>query len=210
MKLWLFDDPSGESDSLGFLGIPGLRYYPQLLTVQKQREVIKEIDSRPWQNELKRRVQHYGYKYDYKARAINHSMYVGPLPDFAVEIGRQLLILNLIEELPDQLIVNEYLPGQGITAHIDCEPCFKNTIVTVSLGAVYQMDFINASTRDVRGTLLDVGSALILRNEARYEWMHRIQPRKKDRGVLRGRRVSLTFRNVIVCASAMEMEKGEG
>ena len=45
--------------------------------------------------------------------------------------------------MPDQLIVNEYQPGQGISAHIDCEPCFKNTIVTVSLGSVYEMDFIS-------------------------------------------------------------------
>lgn len=152
----------------------------------------------PWRNELKRRVQHYGYKYDYKARAVNHSMYVGRLPSFAVEVAQQLMSNNLINELPDQLIVNEYQAGQGISAHVDCEPCFKDTVVTVSLGSAYEMDFISLELGEVRSTLLEPGSALVLRGAARYQWKHRIKARKSDRGVPRGRRVSLTYRNVIL------------
>jgi len=94
--------------------------------------------------------------------------------------------------------VNEYERGQGITAHVDCEPCFKNTIVTVSLGWVYEMDFISLDTGEVRSTLLELGSALVMRDEARYRWMHRIKARQSDRGIPRERRVSLTFRNVIL------------
>ena len=37
--------------------------------------------------------------------------------------------------------------------------------------------------------------------ESRYHWQHRIQARKSDHGVTRGRRVSLTFRNVILTAT---------
>lgn len=100
--------------------------------------------------------------------------------------------------MPDQLIVNEYQPGHGISAHIDCEPCFKNTIVTVSLGSVYEMDFISLESGEVRSTVLELGSALILENDSRYQWMHRIKARKSDHKVARGRRVSLTYRNVIL------------
>src|SRR5207302_3430864 len=130
----------------------------------------------------RRRVQHYGYHYDYKAREVNPSMYVGPLPDFAVALGRLLRERGLIEEMPDQLIVNEYEPGQGISAHVDCLPCFKNTIVTVSLGSVYEMDFLHLKTKEVRSVLLGLGSALVMEDEARYEWAHRIQARKSDHG----------------------------
>src|SRR5205823_11041478 len=140
------------------------------------------------------RVQHDWYKYDYKARAIDHSMYVGPLPPFAVDVAQQLMAQGLIDEMPDQLIVNEYRRGQGITAHVDCQPCFKDTIVTVSLGWVYEMDFISVATGEIRSTLLELGSALVLRNEARYEWMHRIKARLSDGGIPRERRVSLTYR----------------
>ena len=112
---------------------------------------------------------HYGYKYDYKARTVNHSMYVVPLPPFAVEVAQRLMSYGLINEIPDQLIVNEYQSGQGISAHVDCEPCFKNTIVTVSLGSTYEMDFISLESGEVRSTLLDPGSALVLRDTGRYQ-----------------------------------------
>src|SRR5262249_20311707 len=133
--------------------------------------------------------------------AVDPSMYVGPLPEFAVEVARRLADLGLIEEAPDQFIINEYLPGQGISAHVDCEPCFKNVIVTVSLGAAYEMDFLEVVSGEVRSAVVAVGSALVMRDAARYDWMHRIQARKSDRGVPRGRRVSLTFRNVILEAA---------
>lgn len=194
----LFDDPAREGLKQDYLGIQGLAYLPGLLTPEEQVKVLAEIDKTPWQDDLKRRVQHYGYKYDYKARAVNHSMYVGPLPPFAVEVANQLMSHGLISEFPDQLIVNEYQAGQGISAHVDCEPCFKDTIVTVSLGSRYEMDFISLESGEVCSTLLEPGSALVLRRAGRYQWMHRIKARKSDHGVPRGRRVSLTYRSVIL------------
>jgi alkylated DNA repair dioxygenase AlkB len=189
------DEPQLQRD---YLDVRGLTYCRNFLPAEEQARILQEIDAQPWLSDLKRRVQHYGNKYDYKARAINHSMYVGPLPLFALEVAERLRTLGLITEGPDQLIVNEYEAGQGISAHIDCEPCFENTIVTVSLGSAYPMDFICVATKEVKQVMLDAGSALVLRDEARYKWMHRIQARKSDNGVPRGRRVSLTFRNVIL------------
>ena len=197
-QLGLFNDPVDEGSKEDHLGIQGLVYLPRLLSPEAEINVLTAIDNLPWQDDLKRRVQHYGYKYDYKARAVDHSMYVGPLPPFAIEVAKTLLAHGLITEMPDQLIVNEYQPGQGISAHIDCEPCFKNTIVTVSLGSIYEMDFISLESGEVRSALLEPGSALVLRDAGRYQWMHRIKARKSDHGVPRGRRVSLTYRNVIL------------
>jgi alkylated DNA repair dioxygenase AlkB len=194
----LFSQFDDEVLTQGIPDIAGLRYYPGLLSEEEQAEILRQIDSLPWQSDLKRRVQHYGYKYDYKARSINHSMRVGQLPNFARQIGQRLLDLSLISEMPDQMIANEYRPGQGITAHVDCEPCFKDTIVTVSLGSVYTMDFICLETQEVQSVRLELGSALIIRGDARYKWMHRIRSRMNDDGIPRGRRVSLTFRNVIL------------
>src|SRR5438128_992879 len=125
-----------------YLDVPGLNYLKGFLSQEEQAQTLQAIDARPWLNDLRRRVQHYGYKYDYRAKEVDPSMYVGPLPRFALEVAQHLLARGLIEEMPDQLIVNEYQPGQGISAHVDCLPCFKNVIVTVSLGSVYEMDFI--------------------------------------------------------------------
>ena len=64
---------------------------------------------------------------------------------------------------------------------MDCQPCFKNVIATVSLGSVYEMDFINVATGAKVSLPLELGSALVFRDEARYNWMHRIQARKSEK-----------------------------
>ncbi len=180
------------------LGIPGLAYYSGFLNSTEQLRILNQIDALPWQDDLKRRVQHYGYKYDYRARRVDHSMFVGELPDFLVQVGNKLVLNGILYELPDQVIVNEYLPGQGITPHVDCEPCFKDTIVTISLGSVYAMEFYSTRTDDVFSFDLELGSALVLSGDARFHWKHGIKARKNDNDRRRGRRVSLTYRNVIV------------
>src|SRR5438045_1888206 len=106
----LFDEVSSGVTGHDFLGVPGLLYRPGLLNDEEGRAVLAAIDQQPWQHALKRRVQHYGYKYDYKSRAVDRSMFVGPLPSFALGVASRLLDLCLIGEMPDQLIVNEYMP----------------------------------------------------------------------------------------------------
>jgi hypothetical protein len=53
-------------------------------------------------------------------------------------------------------------------------------------------------TNKIRSTLLEPGSALVLQDAGRYQWMHRIMARTSDHNIPRGRRVSLTYRNVIL------------
>lgn len=179
--------------------VPGLVYRSDLLDVHQEAALLRAVDALPWLADLKRRVQHYGYKYDYKARAISRSMFVGPLPVFAVELAGALVQAGLLTEPPDQLIVNEYIPGQGITPHIDCEPCFKERIVTVSLGSHCEMEFTPQDPeRELRAIMLEPRSALLISGEARYRWKHSIRGRRSDHGRPRSRRVSLTFRNVIL------------
>ncbi len=178
--------------------INGLQYIPDFLTEEQQNSILNEVDSRPWLNDLKRRVQHYGYKYDYTLKQIDHSLYVGELPPFAVEITEKLFENSIIKQIPDQLIVNEYLPGQGINAHVDCVPCFTDQIITISLGWTYEMEFTKISTKEKYKLLLETGSVALMSGESRYQWTHQIRARQKDGDVLRKRRVSLTFRNVIL------------
>jgi alkylated DNA repair dioxygenase AlkB len=181
--------------------IQGLTYIPEYLTEPQAGALLAAIDAQPWLGDLKRRVQHYGYKYDYKARAIDQSMYLGPLPDWANDLAQRLHTEQITAKVPDQLIVNEYEPGQGISAHVDCVPCFGDTVVSISLGSACNMDF----THDVEPKVsvpLEPGSAVIMTGPARYDWRHSISSRKtdviEDQKRMRSRRVSLTFRNVIM------------
>jgi alkylated DNA repair dioxygenase AlkB len=175
-----------------------LTYVSNFLSKEEELEAIKQIDALPWRDDLKRRVQHYGYVYDYKLKTVNPSMYLGPLPDFADYMAERLVELNLFKQKPDQLIVNEYKPGQGIAAHVDCIPCFGNQIATISLSWAYEMNFIHIVSHETEQLLLERGSVLVMEGVARYHWMHQIKSKRNDRGVKRERRISMTFRNVII------------
>ena len=184
------------------ISIPGLLYYPDFISSSDESELIETIDRQPWLTDLKRRVQHYGYKYDYKARAVDSSMYLGPLPAWAIAVAETLYSYGLMPRIPDQVIVNEYEPGQGIAPHVDCKPCFGKTIVSVSLGSSCMMNFTKVKAGTKCSLLLEACSVLVLSGEARYDWQHSIPARKSDvyqgEKIRRGRRVSLTFRNVLV------------
>jgi alkylated DNA repair dioxygenase AlkB len=161
--------------------------------------LIEQIDAEKWLIELKRRVQHYGYKYDYKARKIDESMQINQIPSWADFMVQRLK--NDIGFNPNQLIINEYEPGQGIAPHIDCVPCFEETIVSISLLSAWVMDFISREDKNLKHPiLLAPKSIVIMQKDARYLWQHGIKPLKADywqgKKIPRGRRVSLTFRTV--------------
>lgn len=147
-------------------------------------------------------VQHYGFRYDYKVRRIDYSMRLGNLPDWLTPLSIRLFEEGYFDKIPDQVIVNEYEPGQGITSHVDCEPCFEDTVVSISLGSNCVMDFINQLTHEKIPVLLENRSAVVLKGESRHIWQHGIAMRKSDNFenhiFKRTRRVSLTFRKVII------------
>ena len=182
--------------------IQGLTYIPNFIDNLEVKQFIESINAEPWLSDIKRRVQHYGYKYDYKARSIDYSMFIGKLPIWAITMAQRLFDERIISELPDQLIINEYEPGQGIANHVDCEPCFGDTIISISLGSSCVMDFINLRTRQKVEVMLESGSLVVLSGEARHNWTHGIAQRKTDnfKGMKTERRlrISMTFRKVIL------------
>lgn len=196
-QIALFADPSTAPAP----SIPGLIYMQEYTSPQQEAEMIRAIDAQPWITELKRRVQHYGYRYDYKARSVAPESRLGPLPEWLSPYCDHLCADGFFPQLPDQVIVNEYQPGQGIAPHIDCVPCFTDTIASLSLGSSCVMEFTHVETREEIPVLLEPRSLVVLTGDARYRWQHAIPHRKTDRynGHIfqRGRRLSLTFRKVI-------------
>lgn len=184
------------------IDISGLIYVPDFISAREQDFLLSQIDQQSWLTDLKRRVQHYGYKYDYKARTISNDAYLGPLPDWLASLSKKLHDNSIFLSASDQVIVNEYLPGQGISAHIDCVPCFADTIASLSLGSSCIMEFSNPKTGEKKSIVLEERSLIVLSGPARYEWQHAIPSRKSDIindiKTERTRRVSLTFRNVIL------------
>lgn len=181
--------------------IPGLRYIPDFIAADTETALLAAIDQQSWLSDLKRRVQHYGWRYDYKARGITEDLRIGAIPDWLAGLCKRLSAEGIFSRAPDQVIINEYQPGQGISAHVDCVPCFGDTVASISLGSVCVMDFTNASNGGKQSYLLEPRSLLVLSSDARYHWQHAIPARKTDKWhgqtIPRARRISLTFRTVI-------------
>jgi alkylated DNA repair dioxygenase AlkB len=179
---------------------PGARLIRDFVSEQAAKRLLAAIDASTWRADLKRRVQHYGWRYDYRERRVTNDMRLGPLPEWLLPAAEAVGGLPEFDRRPDQVIVNEYLPGQGISAHVDCEPCFGPAVASLSLGGEVEMLFRQRASGERRGLILKPAKLLILSGEARYEWTHEIPARKSDviegSRQIRTRRVSLTFRTV--------------
>jgi alkylated DNA repair dioxygenase AlkB len=184
--------------------VPGLQYLPNYLAQEEHDRLLAIIDQQPWLADLKRRVQHYGYRYDYKSRAVDASQYLGPLPGWLGDVAERLHGASLVARVPDQVIINEYLPGQGISAHVDCEPCFGETVLSLTLGSSCVMVYTSLRSQAEVPLLVEPCSLVVMAGEARYHWKHAIPARKTDvyagKTIGRGRRVSITLRTVIRAA----------
>ena len=190
------------------LDVPGLTYARDFLSESEEAALIAEIDRNDWIGDLSRRVQHYGWRYNYKARQVDRSNYLGPLPKWAEFIVDRLVSSGLVPQRPDQLIVNEYIGDQGIGKHSDSES-FADGIATISLLESWEMIFRRKPLKCKRtvAQMLERRSVAVMSGASRWRWTHEIpgrqtepnpdsksrRPRKE-----RHRRVSLTFRKVIV------------
>lgn len=177
----------------------GLIFIPNFITPKEEVSLLASIERHPWDTSMSRRVQHYGWQYDYRAKKVNPNSYLGPLPAWAQMLGKRLLKEKILLELPDQVIVNEYVGNQSISKHIDCLPCFRGAVVTISLLESWEMLFsrkvLNESDHKYR-LILERRSAAILSGESRSKWYHEIPRRMKEAGISRERRISITLRKV--------------
>lgn len=190
--------PPGQLDSLRE---GGADYQSAFISTEEEKMLIAAIDRQRWSNDLRRRVQHYGYRYDYKERKATVDDKIGELPEWVSFLCGRLVEQDVFTTHPDQLIVNEYEPGQGIAPHTDRD-CFGPVVASVSLCSDCIMDIYRTpkSKKDVFQIVLKRCSLLVLRGVARERWLHGIRSNKADykdeQKVPRERRFSLTFRTM--------------
>ncbi len=173
--------------------ISGAVYVPDFVSVAVERDLISEIEKGTWTHEFARRRQHYGIGYE-KPDWRNPT----PLPPWIEAIARRVVSAGLFSKIPAQALVNEYQPGQGISAHKDYEPF--DEVASLSLASGCVMEFAHSKSGEVKAIWLEPRSLIVLRGEARHQWTHGIRPRLSDvvDGVKtkRTRRLSLTLRTI--------------
>ena len=176
----------------------GATIVPDFITEPEEARLLQRIRDADWLTDLSRRVQHYGFRYDY--RGASRPAPAAPFPRWAVVMATRLRGY-FDGVVPVQCIVNEYRPGQGIGMHAD-HADFGPIVVSLSLAADWPMRFRPRSVRPYRRdglpddevALLPRRSALVLRGPARSAWMHGIDP--ADTRAEPSTRISATFRTL--------------
>eukprot|EP00397_Hematodinium_sp_SG-2012_P057962 GEMP01072940.1.p1 GENE.GEMP01072940.1~~GEMP01072940.1.p1 ORF type:complete len:306 (+),score=48.21 GEMP01072940.1:117-1034(+) len=176
-----FPEPSSSSVS-----IPGLEVTLEAVSPDDEAALVAFVDSNPWEEKVKRRVQHYGHEFDYVTK-LNGDIKT-PMPD---------LFRRIVPNF-EQCTVNEYLPGVGIASHVDTHSCFDDTLLVISLAAPITMDFATDDSK--QSFYVPRRSKMVFAGAARFQYLHGIASRTTDvvdgRLMDRQRRISLTFRNL--------------
>ncbi|XP_043283214.1 alpha-ketoglutarate-dependent dioxygenase alkB homolog 6 isoform X2 [Venturia canescens] len=108
------------------------------------------------------------------------------LQTYVDKIGR----LNIFEstKLPNHVLINEYLPGQGIMGHSD-GPLFHPIVTTISCGSHTLLEFVKRlETEDEHkkvtepefSFLLEPRSLLVLQENLYHDYLHSIAERDTD------------------------------
>ena len=179
------------------VNVPGLFLVEDCVDEKEETDILNAINARKWRADIKaRRVQHYGYTFDYKTRGVGTE--TNGFPSCVDRILRPKL--SKISSF-DQMTVNEYVPGRGIACHVDTHSAFEGPIVSVSLAASTVITFRHFTNKTLHKSFeIPRRSMLVMSGPARYWWEHGIAYRSSDLidGTLRKRdtRISLTFRKI--------------
>lgn len=178
--------------------LPGLFIYPDLIDEARESQLLNEIDSQTWIVDYLRRLQYYGYRNELE-KPYDLIPFPIPMPPAIDQLSKELVERKIILLQPDQVIINEYVPGEGIKPHKD-RAYYENQICGVNLGSGCIMRFIKGMNEQVIDVEIPRRSVYVMQDDARKKWKHAIPPRKKDNidGHLkhRERRVSITYRKV--------------
>lgn len=177
--------------------VPGLVYVEGYVSQGEERELLRAVDSEPWLTDWQRRRQVYGVAYSGPQAGAR----LPPLPEWLSWLVARIRSDRWLEAEVVNAVINEYLPGQGISAHRDY-PAFGPTVVAVSLGGATTLELEHPDTPEVGKLALDVQprSLWVLGGEARSQWLHSIASRRSD--VVDGwkrpreRRISITLRTL--------------
>lgn len=165
----------------------GLTYVPDFISEQQEKEFVEYIDKQSWDTSISRRTQHYGFRYHYGKKSISEEK-VPDIPEIFDSVLDKLKT-HFDGGKPNQMIINEYKPGQGIGAHIDHVGNFGPVVASISLLSTTEMDF--RYQEQLYTQKLRPKSAVVLSGDARYKWSHAIKPKNVN-----FRRISLTFRTI--------------
>lgn len=187
----------------------GLIILKDFITEEEESILLKSIrtDEDEENQTLKHRsVKHFGYEFLFGTNNVDPANPMDRrIPQECDLLWERLKGRNIPMEweCPDQLTVNEYMPGQGIPPHVDTHSAFLDPIVSLSLQSHVVMEFKKSNLK--ADVFVPRRSLLLMTGESRYDWTHGITPRHIDviltdnktlTTANRSKRTSLTFRRL--------------
>lgn len=165
------------------IGPDGFHYSPDFLTEREEQQLIIDIGSLELHPlifrgfEAKRKVNSYGYDYQFDTRTISIGENIPLAFNFLLEKISTWLSIPL-EDLAE-VLVTEYPPGSVINWHRDAPPF--DIIVGVSLMSDCRFKLRPYDkTKQGRKSIVTIPvrrrSVYIIRDEARTDWEHCIAP----------------------------------
>jgi DNA oxidative demethylase len=175
---------------------PGFSYFPSFLSEEEEQRLAHAVPGMELHPmvfrgfEAKRRVQSFGYDYNFDKRQLQKGK---PVPgDFRFLITKVADFLALDTDSFAELLVTEYPEGSVINWHRDAPPF--GIIAGVSLLAdcrfrLRPYDKGKQGKRSVITVPVQRRSLYVIRDEARTAWEHSILP-------VKSRRLSVTLRTL--------------
>eukprot|EP01112_Ceratiomyxa_fruticulosa_P010780 TRINITY_DN2866_c0_g1_i2.p1 TRINITY_DN2866_c0_g1~~TRINITY_DN2866_c0_g1_i2.p1 ORF type:complete len:191 (-),score=34.86 TRINITY_DN2866_c0_g1_i2:105-677(-) len=178
----------------------GLDVVEDFITLEEETELLRFLDAQPWNEYARpRRTMQFGLRLDFINRKVDQNASTS-IPSQINFLGNRLLTNGLVSIQPDQVLVNEYLPGQGIVAHTDQPAFYREEIASISLGSNVVFEFGDKRKGITIERLIPRRSVFVMGGEVRYHWTHCLPARERDVWEnlewVRERRVSLTFRKI--------------
>jgi alkylated DNA repair dioxygenase AlkB len=175
--------------------IPGFCFRIDYITPEEERTLLEHVSSGPWESDFRRRIQQYGF--GYSAAGGTTPVWIRDFPDWLLPLAHRVQEDAPLERLPENCVINEYLPPLGIGPHRDYN-AFGPTVACVSLGSDIVIDFTHPKEGWRVPVHVPARSFWVITGDARSVWTHGIAARLND--VIDGerrkrqRRVSITFR----------------
>ncbi|KJA24935.1 hypothetical protein HYPSUDRAFT_183277 [Hypholoma sublateritium FD-334 SS-4] len=114
-------------------------YFPNFITTEEEEYLIRKINDSPqpqWKKLASRRLQIWGGDITAKGNLLPRPFppFISKYPDVIARIKATGAFENTPHKEPNHVIINEYLPGQGIMPHED-GPQYHPVVATLSLGS---------------------------------------------------------------------------
>ncbi|CAN8064982.1 unnamed protein product [Agarophyton chilense] len=160
--------------------LPSMRYYNHFITRPQELQLVHDVNTHrsAWKHLNNRTLQNWGGLPHVKG------MLPIPLPTFLQPLTQQLAQSNIFSAPPNHVLINRYLPGQGIHPHKD-GPAYKPLAAIISLQSAIVMDFYKAAENGQIGQhaasmLLRPRSLLLISGHVYEQMYHAIAERHVD------------------------------